>query len=68
VIYKEYHDNFLINDTLLRQWAMTLMRDQNYFFPFLFGKEGNRLSGQRPPVSTGYTVNSRYETVKKAGL
>lgn len=34
MIYEENHDNFLISDTLLRQWAMTLMRDQNFFFFF----------------------------------
>lgn len=59
VMYKENHDNFL------RQWAMTLMRD-HIFFSFLFGREGNRLSGQWPSVSTGYTVNSRYKTGKLA--
>lgn len=40
MIYEENHDNFLISDTLLRQWAMTLMRDQNFFFFFLFYLEG----------------------------
>lgn len=70
MIYEENHDNFLISDTLLRQWAMTLMRDQNFFFffSFLFGREGSRLSGQWLPISTGYTVNSRYKAVRKAGL
>lgn len=50
------------------QWLWWETRIFFFFFSFLFGREGSRLSGQWLPISTGYTVNSRYKAVRKAGL